>query len=238
MESTYKVDFGKPIALFPLPAVVLLPHGIQPLHIFEPRYVQMVDRCLASGNGRLDAADPIAMAVIDDDKYNPVGPTSLKSAVCVGRIKHHVALPDGRHNIFLEGVCRARIDEIDEPWGDRLHRRGWLRPVEKPHSELPPMLEIRESLRELLAGPRLSRMTVAAAVIDCIERDDVPTSILLELIGFTSLLDDAIRYRLLSEGNCHRRANLVEHELRILDGLMVKVDEQRPDRWPKGLSFN
>ena len=84
--SSYRVDFGKPIALFPLPGVSLLPHGAQPLHIFEPKYRQMVERCLASGNGDLERADPIAMAVIDARKSAGVEEVSLCEAVCVGRI--------------------------------------------------------------------------------------------------------------------------------------------------------
>jgi len=84
--SAYRVDFGKPIALFPLPGVSLLPHGAQPLHIFEPRYREMIERCLDSGNGDLDRADPIAMAVVDGRRGVEVEEVSLREAVCVGRI--------------------------------------------------------------------------------------------------------------------------------------------------------
>ena len=43
MAEVISVNFSKPMPLFPLPEVVLLPHAIQPLHIFEPRYRLMVE---------------------------------------------------------------------------------------------------------------------------------------------------------------------------------------------------
>ncbi|MHC4869969.1 MAG: LON peptidase substrate-binding domain-containing protein, partial [Planctomycetota bacterium] len=46
MSETISIDFNEPIALFPLSGSVLLPHAPQALHIFEPRYRQMVEDCL------------------------------------------------------------------------------------------------------------------------------------------------------------------------------------------------
>ena len=57
-EVSIRVNFNKPIPLFPLDSVVLLPQQVMPLHIFEPRYRQMVDEAL-------DSVGQIAMAVID-----------------------------------------------------------------------------------------------------------------------------------------------------------------------------
>ena len=237
-NNTLRIDFGRPIALFPLSGVVLLPHGAQPLHLHEPRYTQMVERCIASGKDHLDDADPIALAVVDDPNGDGAEPVALKDAVCVGRIDRHMPLPDGRHNIVLHGVCRARIDQIDEPAGDRLFRRAWLRPLEKHGAEVPPMLEFRETLRQLMSGPRLGRMAAAPAVLECIDRDDVPTHVLIELVGFAVLFDEDARYSILAEGDCKRRATVVDDALRLLDRLLWKVDRQRPLEWPKGMSLN
>ena len=36
-------DFDGHVRLFPLPSMVLFPHAMQPLHIFEPRYCEMLN---------------------------------------------------------------------------------------------------------------------------------------------------------------------------------------------------
>src|SRR3954468_19038803 len=48
MDGDYDLrDFANVCRLFPLPRVVLFPHAVLPLHIFEPRYRQMTGDALA-----------------------------------------------------------------------------------------------------------------------------------------------------------------------------------------------
>jgi hypothetical protein len=64
------IDFREPVALFPLPTVSLLPHALQPLHVFEPRYRQMVEDALgSSAAGDFEHAAPIAMATFAGDAW-------------------------------------------------------------------------------------------------------------------------------------------------------------------------
>jgi Lon protease-like protein len=239
MSTDLLLDYGRPIALLPSQGVVLLPYGAQPMYFFEPRYTQMIERCLAaSSTGDVAHADPIAVAVLESGANAEDESPALKSAVCIGRIHEHVALSDGRHNVILRGVARASIDSIDEPSGDRLFRRAWLRPLEGSTSDEPPMLTFRERVRELMAGPRLRRMVSADAVLECIDRDEVPTSVLIELVGFAVLLDEEARYSVLAEADCTQRAAIVDRALMDLDQLIRSVDRQRHLSWPKGLSFN
>jgi len=101
------------IPIFPLPDVVLFPHSVLPLHIFEPRYRQMVRDCLA-GDKRL------AMALLrpgwENDYYGrpPVHPIAG-----AGEIVQHEELPDGRFNILLRGTMRIAITSevpTDKPY--------------------------------------------------------------------------------------------------------------------------
>ena len=237
MAATYQFSFGRPIAIFPLPAVALLPHLMQRLHIFEPRYRQMVEHVVAAGGGKQEKTDPIAMAVLDPTASEP-GQTQIRDTVCVGRVVEVHRYPDGRFNLSLHGVCRAQIEELDQPAGDRLYLRGWLRPIDSDLNELPPMPEVRRTVSGLLRNPRLRRLRDSALVREIVSRDDVPTTVALDLIGFQVLQDESIRYHLLSEPDCRLRAERVTRELQSLDQLISMVDRQRAEDWPKGLSWN
>ncbi len=104
------------IPIFPLPNVVLFPGVFLPLHIFEPRYREMVADALDGDRliGMVllhpagDRADEGAPAVY------PVG--------CAGLITHVESLDDGRYNIVLRGLGRFRILDEDRSRAYRIAR--------------------------------------------------------------------------------------------------------------------
>src|SRR5438105_1414231 len=106
-------DFQGTARLFPLPNLVLFPHVAQPLHIFEPRYRQLMADALA--DDRL-----IALALLRpgwEEAYNQRPP--ICPVVCLGRIHHEQHLPDGRYNLLLHGLARAHVREelkTDRPY--------------------------------------------------------------------------------------------------------------------------
>lgn len=234
MAELVHVDFAKPLPLFPLPDAVLLPHAVQPLHIFEPRYRQMVEDSVENKT-RL-----IAMAVFkgDDWKLEYEGRPPLRPAVCIGLIVHHDELSDGRHNILLHGVCRAKISRIIEPDDDRLYRLAKLTPLEPVEQNPPALKTVRKTLRHLLENPRLSRMRSVETVMKWFEREDVSTHALLELIGFALVHNTELKYRLLAEADPMRRARLIKRQLTDLDHLVMQAERQAFRDWPKGMSWN
>jgi Lon protease-like protein len=231
----YRVDFGRPIALFALSNVALVPHIAQRFHIFEPRYRQMITDAIAVGNGQLERAAPIAVALGGSAGENPGG---LRPVVCVGRLANVEPYDDGRFDIVLQGVCRARIDEIDAAEGSRLYDRGWLRPLAAAEGGEPPMPEVRRTVRSLLSNPRLSRLCVAEFVRGLAAHEELPVSAMLDLVGFVTFADAERRYDLLSHPDCRDRAAIVTRELQELDSLVSLVDRQHPATWPKGIGFN
>jgi uncharacterized protein len=240
VADTITIDFNEPIALFPLWGAVLLPHAPQALHIFEPRYRQMVEDCLESvEDGNLLLAKPIAMAIPAGPEWTgpTMGDPPLRPAVCVGKIVQHASLSEGRHNLILHGVCRATIREVMEPAPGRLYRFGKLAPIEDV-GRAPRLAATRRRLRELLEGPRLSRMASADAVRQWISREDVPKNALVELVSYALLKDDELRYRLLAEPDARTRAKLLTSELLSLDRLVALADLQEHKSWPKGMSWN
>src|SRR5436190_2850967 len=101
------------VRLFPLPNLVLFPHVIQGLHIFEARYRQMTADALA-GDGLI--AIVALKEGAEEDAERPV----IEEVACLGRIVWHEKLPDGRYNLRLRGLSRARI--IQEVTTDKLYR--------------------------------------------------------------------------------------------------------------------
>ncbi|MBL9032527.1 MAG: LON peptidase substrate-binding domain-containing protein [Phycisphaerae bacterium] len=232
-ESAIQVNFGKPMPLFPLDSAVLLPQQVLPLHIFEPRYRQMVEHAL-------DGAGQIAMAVFRGKawKSNYHGRPPLRPAVCVGQIVQHERLPDGRYNLILQGVCRARIAEELPPDQHRLYRAARLEPVGVEPQDENKLFGVRERLAELLGEGPLTRLTNADWVMDRIRDEDIPTAVVLELVSFALPTNREAKYKLLAESDAAARAVIVEHELLGLRELLHRAAAQHPERWPKGVSWN
>ena len=122
------------LPLFPLPNVVLFPNVFLPLHIFEPRYRDMVADAVESD--RL-----IGMVLLRpgwDKDYE--GRPPIYSVGCSGVMTHVERLSDGRYNIVLRGLERFRIVEEDS---ERSYRRALVEPL----PERPLTSDDREAIR-------------------------------------------------------------------------------------------
>lgn len=226
-QTPISVSFGRPTPLFPLDRVTLLPQQILPLHIFEPRYRQMIDDVL-------DASGQIAMAMHEPGHPDPA---RVRPHVCLGQIVQHERLADGRFNILIHGVCRARIVELIPP-SETPYFRCVLEPVGTDSTDEDALLSIRSRLEQRLDAGPLTQMRAASQVLEYLHSDEVPTSALLELVSFTMLADAELRYRLLAEGDIHRRVQLIDRELDHLSDLLTIAQHQHPEDWPKGISWN
>ena len=97
-----KIDLPKSIPIFPLPKAVLLPRSRLPLHIFEPRYLAMIEDCLKTPNRLIGMVQPAGA----DDRLHSIG--------CAGKLTQFSETEDGRYMITLSGISRYRIEsEID-----------------------------------------------------------------------------------------------------------------------------
>jgi len=95
-------DLPDTIAVFPLPGALLLPRSLLPLHIFEPRYLQMLEDALKTSQRLIGMVQPFSGHSSDDD---------LHEIGCAGRITQFSETEDGRYLITLSGVSRFRIKE-------------------------------------------------------------------------------------------------------------------------------
>ncbi len=91
------------IPVFALPNVVFFPKTYLPLHIFEPRYRQMVADAAAGGQC-------IGIALLKEGwEANYYGNPPIFQLGCVGRLVGVQSLPDGRSNILLQGLERFEV---------------------------------------------------------------------------------------------------------------------------------
>lgn len=99
-------DLPEIIPVFPLPGALLLPRSRLPLHIFEPRYLTMLDDVLKTDQRLIGMVQPLSSR----EDGNP----SLHSIGCVGRLISFSETEDRRYMITLMGLSRFRISEEQE----------------------------------------------------------------------------------------------------------------------------
>ena len=103
MRETFDPGALTELPIFPLPNCVLLPGGLLPLHVFEPRYRELTRDCLAGqhfmGVARLRPG-------YEQTYY---GKPPVYERIGVGRIICSEELPDGRFALLLRGVARVEI---------------------------------------------------------------------------------------------------------------------------------
>jgi Lon protease-like protein len=179
------------IPIFPLPTVVLFPNVYLPLHIFEPRYRQMVSDALA---GRR----MIGMVLLRpgyESEYEDA--PAVYEIGCVGVITHVEQLAGGEFNIVLRGLDKFRIVR-EQPRPDTvLYRQVAIAPliervVDDERAELKQRRQRLEALLEpLMAGTRATGRLpkempdedVVNALAQYLEFEPVEKQALLEMDG-------------------------------------------------------
>lgn len=175
-ESAIQLDR---LPIFPLTGAILMPGVTTPLHIFEQRYVDMTEDALA-GDKLIALAQP-------DRETPPLeeGKPAVREIVGVGKITRHQRLPDGRFNIWLTGIGRARIlSELDDGYRYRTVHAAWLPSETDPTVDDALADTAKKLLQALIAGG---------------DEDIAPLSVLLREEVDTLLLSNALPSLLLSE---------------------------------------
>ena len=181
------------IPIFALPNVVLFPKTYLPLHIFEPRYRQMVDDAVMNGQC-------IGMALLKEGwETGYYGNPSIYSTGCVGRLVSVQPLADGRSDILLQGL--ERFEVVEESY-DRAYRQARieLRPCLQTGLDPAVRLRLVSALEEYL-GSRDQQPTWQAWF-----REEVSDEILVNTLS-TYLDCTALEKQFLLEAdNVHQQA--------------------------------
>jgi uncharacterized protein len=202
-------DFGNISRLFPLPGVVLFPHAVLPLHIFESRYRQMTEDALAS-----DRLITIVQIRPPGEWKSPSEP-ALEEVGCLGRIFKHERLPDGRFNFLLVGRKRVRLTH--EIASGKLYRMSEVRVIE----EILPDQPEDHQREELIATFRGIFQGGLDPDLDALFETELPLSVLTDIIAQATGLPSSVKQAFLAEPRVARRA-------KDLLGLLRQMKEASP----------
>ncbi len=198
-------EFSGRVRLFPLPDYVMYPHVMQPLHVFEPRYRELVAAALSGDQY-------IAMATLSPGwEQDYEGQPPLHGHACLGRIVAHHRHDDGRYNILLVGLRRIRLlEEFDSP---RKFREARSKIDE---DQYPCQGEGQRPLlrRQLLGGFRrvLSKLPDSGEQFERLLDQEVSLGMLTDIVAYTLNLPVCLKQRLLAETDVDQRARvLLQH---------------------------
>jgi len=201
------------LPLFPLGGAILFPRSQIPLHIFEPRYREMVKDAI-EGAGRIGMIQPLRD---DDDNHAP-----LYGVGCVGDIVGIEELDDGRYNIVLLGSDRFRL--IGESESDSGYRCADVDVAAFDDSDPPPLslgarAEVEREARRL--GDALG------LAIDWAGVNRLDDEMLVNAIAQVAPFDIGAKQALLEEPTLASRADLLVqlmqfHRVAVTGGVEVE----------------
>lgn len=197
-------QFSGKARLFPLPNLVMFPHVLQPLHVFEPRYRALLADALSGDQ-------MIAMTLLSpgwESDYE--GRPAIYPVGCLTRIASHQKQPDDRSNVLLLGLSRVRVvrelgpvrpfreAEVevvpdDYPAGMAADRVLLQRSLVQAFQTAMPQLDVSEQLEQLLGS-------------------NLPLGVLTDIVSYSLDMETSQKEALLAEPNVDRRAAaLVAH---------------------------
>jgi ATP-dependent Lon protease len=206
-----------------LPNITFFPQALMPLHIFEPRYRQMLKDVLATN--RL-----FAVAGLNDklashpNQFEP--PHRIAS---VGIIRACQKNADGTSNLLLQGLCRVEFLEIvtDEPY-----RRARLRALtSEPGGAVDDNVRLRTETARLLGLKQKLGGHLPPEITDFLRKVDDPETF-VDLAAFSLCEDQQFKQKLLETLDIRARLGLFNHQLRAeIDSLKLqkKLQGRLPD---------
>lgn len=214
-------DFDGHVRLFPLPKLVMFPNVVQPLHIFEPRYCDLLqDAMLDDGLITLATLTP-GWETISIDK------PKVMETVCIGKVFSHMPTEDKRHNILLVGVQRAKIiQEIDAKTS---YRQAMVEPIQDLYD---PSRDFDRSQRhdDLVAAYRKAFPAVSAAGSGLLKilKSGIPLGPLTDIISYSVDFPIELKSKLLSNDDVDARSDLL---IRLL-GNWNQTEDEKPELDP------
>lgn len=236
MGKAGTVDLSGPVPLITTPGVMIIPHGSLEIHVSDAATRRLIDD-VTEGCPDSDglAGGSIAVASLPMGQPATEGRGLPRQVVCVCKVVR-IRRRGGTLSVLLGGACRARILSILAPDDELPYRRCLVDGLpEDAEGTMGPAIR---ALCDLLGNSRLSRVGATRLALRMLRDQDVPRAAAVDIAGLMLVRADEARYRLLESPSAGDRAQVVWSELYEMDRLIHRADQQHPEAWPKGMSWN
>ena len=215
-----EISLPQAIPVMTLPGTVLFPQALLPLHIFEPRYRQMLREVLA--NHRMFAVAQLNETLASEPgRYEP--PHRVATA---GIIRACQQNENGTSNLLLQGLCRVEFTEIlhDEPYRC-MHVRLL---ASTPGAAGQENRRLRQELGRLLLLKRKFGAPMSDAMTAFLRTVEDPATF-VDLAAFGFCEDAGVKQKLLETLDTHRRLQLFSAQVRAeIEAIKLRRTLQGP----------
>lgn len=212
--------------LFPLGNVVFFPHTFLPLHVFEPRYRQMVEDALRG--------ERLIVVVLAREEHPPGRRPDIHPIGSVGRIEVSERLEDGRFRIVLRGLSRVAVGELQEQPADYYSASLELRGEMLPDLQDPQVADAKSAF--LMTARRYGEQILSGGLPADLLTEALPYPVLVNRAASVLRIGVRSKQALLEMDDVEARADEVER--RMMEQLasyasIERFGERRPrdPRW-------
>ena len=200
-------DFSGFARLFPLPNLVMFPHVMQAMHIFEPRYRSLFEEAIS--DDQLIALGVLAQGWEVDYEGRP----ALESMACLCRIATYQRTPEGTYNVLLLGVRRIQLQEELPP--TKPFRVAEAKIVEDHMPSHPSTEEIAGLQQKLLMAFKRSMPKIPTSYeqIDELLGSQITLGMLADIVAYTAELNSSTKLSLLKISNVIDRVHVLLNAL-------------------------
>ena len=200
-------DFSGFARLFPLPNLVMFPHVMQAMHIFEPRYRSLFEEAIS--DDQLIALGVLAQGWEVDYEGRP----ALEPMACLCRIATYQRTPEGTYNVLLLGVRRIQLQEELPP--TKPFRVAEAKIVEDhvpPHSSAEEIVGLQQQL--LMAFKRsMPKIPSSYEQVDELLGSQITLGMLADIVAYTAELNSSTKLSLLKTNNVVDRVHVLLNAL-------------------------
>src|SRR6266850_3742314 len=185
------------VPVMPLPGALLFPHALLPLHIFEPRYQEMLKHALSEHR-------MFCIAHVKQERVQWTSTDDFFHVAGVGLIRACVGQSDGTSNLILQGLRRVRLSAFVQSDPFPIAR------IEPLESKATPSVEtdaLGAKVLELYSGLKENGRQLPAKVDQYLSQLG-DTEMLADLMAATFINDPWRRQQLLEELSLNRRLRL------------------------------